>query len=272
MSEIRAVLLCLWLLVVQPAAVTPAPFLIDSFLRTNSLFSMAEDRPTFQEFQKQRDDFLKDEFNRGLGADLVLNKKEQQLSDHVMKLKDDAIKTGLLDPSKFIPSQHFFNVVQEINGTELFKIIRQLPKGGALHIHDTAVCNLDFIVQLTYWDHLWQLTDPETNRARFRFSRAQPKSEDGLEWEQVRKERKRRGSAVYDAELRKQISLYTKNADNEDKDVNSMWVRFMEIFAMTDGILLYKDAWEAYFLQALKEFDADQVNYLEVRSTLPKVS
>lgn len=276
MAEIRTVLLCLWLLAVQPTVVHPSPILIDSYLhylRSNSLIAM-QDRSTFADFQKNRDAFIEEEFNRGLGSDLVLNQKELQLNEHVIKLKQAEIRGGMADPAKFIPAQHFFDVLEQINDSELFKIISKMPKGGVLHAHDTALCNLDFIVQLTYWDHLWQLTDPVTKRACFQFSRSKPVATDGDtdEWKQVRKERKRRGPEVYDAELRRQISLFTKSPNTEARDVNSMWVRFMEIFAMTDGILLYKEAWEAYFMQALKEFAADEVNYLEIRSTLPKVS
>lgn len=272
MAAIRTVLVCLWLFSVQLAVAKPSVFIIDSYQRSNSILNMSEQRPTFEEYKRERNEFIEREDARGLGADLVLNEKEQRLNKHVMKLKIEAIQNGMLHPAKFTPAQHFFEVMEEINGTELFQILRKMPKGGALHIHDTAVCNLDFIVQLTYWDHLWQLTNPETKRPKFRFSRGQPAAEDGLEWQQVRTERKRRGAEAYDAELREQVSLFTRHPNTEARDVDSMWVRFMEIFSMTDGILLYKDAWEAYFLQALTEFGADQVDYLEVRSTLPKVS
>lgn len=201
---------------------------------------------------------------------MVLSEKEEALNKHVMELKMNSLSSGLLDPAKFIPAQHFFEVMDEINKDELFKIIQKMPKGGVLHAHDTALCNLDFIIQLTYWDHLWQTTDPTSMRPRFRFSRLQPMHKDE-EWTLVKKERERSGAKEYDSQLRKMISLYNTNPNTEARDVNAMWERFMEIFAITDGILLYKEAWSHYFLQALMEFSADEVQYLEVRSTLPKV-
>lgn len=271
MSAIRVVLCCLWLLTV----VGPLPpvhsysIIIDAYLRSNNLVSMEQrNQQPLGDFQRRRDAFIEEEFNRGVGSNLVLNEKEAQLNKYVMKLKETEINHGVLDPSKFIPAQHFFDVIDKINDSELFKIIRQMPKGGVLHAHDTALCNLDFIVQLTYWDNLWQLTDPETKRPRFKFSRTRPEEK----WVLVRKEREQRGPEVYDSELRRMISLFNKNTTTEDLDVNAMWVKFMEIFAITDGILMYKDAWEAYFLQALKEFAADEVNYMEIRSILPTVS
>lgn len=274
MAQIMAVSCCLWLLaVVGQNPVQPYSIIIDSYLRSNNLAIMDEqNRKPFEDFQRKRDAFIEMEFNRGIGSSLVLNNKESQLNDYVMKLKEEEINHGLLDPSKFIPAHHFFEVLDRINDSELFKIISKMPKGGVLHAHDTAIVNLDFIVQLTYCDHLWQMTDPESKRPRFKFSRKQPVTGDEHDWIPVKNERERRGHEAYDRELRKMISLYTENPTTEARDVNSMWVKFMEIFAMTDGILMYKDAWEAYYLQALKEFSADEVNYLELRSTLPQVS
>lgn len=201
----------------------------------------------------------------------MLTAKEDALNKHIMDLKRNSLSSGLLDPAKFIPAQHFFEVMDEINKDDLFKIIRQMPKGGVLHAHDTALCNLDFIIQLTYWDHLWQTTDASTGRPRFRFSRVQPAHKDE-HWTLVKKERERRGATEYDSQLRQMVSLYNSSPNTEARDINAMWARFMEIFAITDGILLYKEAWSHYFLQALTEFSADEVRYLEVRSTLPKVS
>lgn len=274
MAEIRVVLFCLCLFaVVGPPLVDCYSIIIDSYLRSNNVHDMAEHNPKpLEDFQRKRDAFIAEEFNRGTGSSLVLNEKETLLNEYVMKLKETEINHGVLDPKKFIPAQHFFEVMDKINESDLFKILMQMPKGGVLHAHDTALCNLDFIVQLTYWDNLWQMTDPESKRPRFRFSRKKPVTSDGSKWSLVKKERERRGQESYDAELRKNISLYNKNPTTEALDVNAMWAQFMEIFAMTDGILLYKDAWEAYYLQALKEFSADEVDYLEIRSTLPKVS
>lgn len=215
--------------------------------------------------------FAEKEFNRGLGSDIVLTEKEAILNKHVMELKRNSLSSGLLDPAKFIPAQHFFEVMDEINKDDLFKIIRKMPKGGVLHAHDTALCNLDFIIQLTYWDHLWQTTDEATGRPRFRFSRLQPVNSKTEKWTLVKKERERRGAQEYDSKLRQMITLYNSSPNTEARDINAMWDRFMEIFAITDGILLYKDAWAQYFRQALIEFSADEVQYLEVRSTLPKV-
>lgn len=249
MAKISALLCCLGLIAgtVQSASVS-----------SNS----------FANYLKRRDAFFEDEFSRGLGASLRLDAKESRLNAYVMQLKERELTNGLSDPTTFTPAFHFFEVVDQINESELFHLLRKMPKGGVLHAHDTALCNLDFFVQLTYWDHLWQVTDSATGIPQFRFSRTQPAEQ----WTLVRAERESRGAQAYDTELRRMASLYSENPLTDNRDVNAIWGRFMEIFGLTDGIMMYRDAWEAYYLQALKEFSADQVDYLELRSTLPQVS
>ena len=277
MTAHGVVFFCLWLIAVA-RPVQPYSIIIDSFLRSNHLLSTVMDQQQAAavsgDFQRKRDAFIEEEFQRGIGSSLVLNQKESLLNEHIMKLKEKELREGLVDPTKFLPARHFFESLDKINESPLFHIISHMPKGGVLHAHDTALCNLDFIIQLTYWDNLWQQTDPQTKRPVFRFSRKQPVGEGdkNLEWVLVKKERQRVGQEDYDAELRKMISLYNESPETELKDVNSIWVKFMEIFSILDGILMYKDAWEAYYLQALKEFSSDEVNYLELRSILPQVS
>lgn len=234
---------------------------------TSATIESATPRNTFQNFLKERNSFIDEEVSRGIGFNLQLNPKETLLNNHVMKLKAQEYTNGLQDPTSFSPALHFFEVLARINQSELFKIIRKMPKGGVLHAHDTALCNLDFFVKLTYWDNLWQVTDSVSKQLQFKFSRTKPA--DG--WVLVKEERARVGVEAYDSHLRSMISMYNHNPLLKDRDVDSIWRRFMEIFAITDGVLFYKDAWRAYYLQALLEFEEDEVHYLELRSTLPQV-
>lgn len=126
-------------------------------------------------------------------------------------------------------------------------------------------------MKLTYWSDLWQTVDSKTKYPVYKFARTAP-SDGGRKWRPVAEERERVGAVLYDTELRKSMSLFNDNPLNKYRDVDSIWERFMEIFGIIDGIVQYKDAWAAYYKQALKEFFEDGVQYLEIRSVLPKVS
>lgn len=230
---------------------------------TNAISS--EFKTPFSDYVKLRKTFIDNEVARGIGAGLQLNSKETRLNDHIMKLKVKEINDGIVNPSSFAPAEHFFKVVDKINKMDLFKIIAQMPKGGLLHAHDAALCNLDYFIELTYWKNLWMLTNPTTNQPEFKFSRERP----GSGWYSVEEERKIVGAQKFDKNLRSTISMFTDDPIMQDRDVNSIWKVFLNTFAMVDGVLMYKEAWKAYYLQALKEFEDDGVNYLELRSTLP---
>lgn len=250
MAKIKTLLLCV------------ALYLLNGLANAQSTQSNA-----ISKYLKSRSDFIKDETRLGLGGKLILNPKETRLNNYIMKLKAQDIKKGLFNPTTFAPAQHYFEVVNKINETPLFKIIQDMPKGGVLHAHNTAVCNLDFFISLTYWDHLWQLTDPVTQLPEFLFSRTQP----ACGWVLVKDERKRKGARAYDSQLRALLSLYSDDPVMKHGDLNTVWAKFDTIFQIVGGVMKYKAAMEAYYLETLKEFEADGVNYLELRSSLSKV-
>lgn len=86
-------------------------------------------RPTFNEYEKIREDFMQEHLSRALGADVVLNEEEQQLNTIIMDLKTDELARGFQNPFNFTPSRHFFDVKSSIESSPLFKLIEKMPKG-----------------------------------------------------------------------------------------------------------------------------------------------
>lgn len=254
-----------------------APGIIDSYMRTNDLIRTrmaatdnSVERVSAQQFRKTRDDFIEKEINRGLGATLTLSGKEELLNTYLMKAKDQELAKGLENCTDFLPARHLFEVLPEIEKSTVFQILRKMPKAGVLHAHDTSICSLDYVVGLTYWPHLWQC-DSASGFPQFKFSRTEPQTGADQQWRLVKEVREQVGSQTYDAKLRKMMSLYSNNPITENRDIDSIWNRFMQIFGILDGIVTYKPVWEDYYRQALEEFYEDGVQYLELRSLLPPV-
>ncbi len=54
------------------------------------------------------------------------------------------------------PTIHsFFDMVGEIKESKLFQVLKQMPKGGHHHLHLTAACPVDFLIELTREDIVW---------------------------------------------------------------------------------------------------------------------
>lgn len=229
-------------------------------------------RLTPEAYNSLRDVFFRYEESKTLGADIFLTQKELQANQIIMEVKTKEYEEGLATPHLFTPSQHVFEVLEEIKQSALFQYISEMPKGGVLHAHDTALCSTDFLIELTYRENLWVCQDNNDQKAvELKFSKAKPslETENDCTWELLSKVRELNGAKRVDSYLREHLTLYptVKFLDN-----NEAWQQFAGIFALLNGLLFYAPVWADYYYNALKEFRADGVQYLEFRSTLPIVS
>ncbi|GAB0096220.1 Adenosine deaminase [Sergentomyia squamirostris] len=226
----------------------------------------------YTQYLDQRSDYFKFDDESSVGSDISLSANEKIVNKHLMKLKNAEIEKGIQDPASFIPWNHFFNVLDRINSSELYKIIQKMPKGGILHAHDTALCSTDYVISLTYKENLWQCKNTKTKSLEFKFSREAPASVDNKKWTRVADVRAEMGEEIYNSQLRSHFSLYNTDPINHNRDMNSIWNQFMDIFGASDGLLMYAPVWREYYKRFLTEMMNDGVQYLELRGTLPTVN
>lgn len=233
---------------------------------------MEQRRPSYNQYLQLVEDMVGRQSDMAFAADVKLNSDEQKVNEILMKYKHLELDAGFETPLLFSPSRHLFNVLQNITNSDLFKLIRNIPKGGILHAHDTALCSTDFVVSLTKREYLWQFNDPEGSPKAFRFSMIEPARLDNPgEWVLVANERTRLGDGEYDRQIRPYFTLYRSNPSEVYTDINAVWAAFMNIFILFDGIVTYAPVWRDYYYQALKECQEDGVDYLEIRGVLPTV-
>lgn len=244
---------------------------IDSYTYEKSI-DMSRQRPSYNDYTAERAEVVDNEANRWLGSSLVLTADEQAANKVIMSYKVADYTAGIENPHAFNPSRHIFEVLNSINSSALFHLIRKMPKGGILHAHDTALVSTDFLVSVTKRADLWQCNSTVTGQPLYKFSVTQPAPiENSCEWVTVASERLRIGDYAYDQQARSHFTLYTENPLVEFKDINDVWSRFMNIFTVVESLVTYVEVWKDYFRQTLKEFLADGVQYLEFRGLLPPV-
>lgn len=226
-------------------------------------------RPSLEEYKKARSALYSSELARAIGSKLPLNEREMKANAIFKKIKRKDMEEGFENPLRFAPAHHFFDVLDEIKSSSMFKLIKKMPKGAVLHAHDIALCSSEYVLSLTYLPDLWQCGDP-SSEIQFQFSRDEPTPVDGCKWTLVSQERAK-GSKEYDEKIKKVFTLYTENPLQTYRDINEVWDKFTAIFKAIAPIVTYKPVWKAYYKQALKEFYEDGVLYLEFRGTLPNV-
>lgn len=128
-------------------------------------------------------------------------------------------------------------------------------------------------MSLTKWDNLWQLgAIDDSELPTFLFSRNQPESVNCVEWRLVSEIRSEIGDEVYDEKVRRLFTLVVSDPMVQYTDVDAVWKRFMAIFKVFGSLVSYTEAWKDYYRQSLQEAYDDNVQYVELRSTLPEVS
>lgn len=83
-------------------------------------------------------------------SDLTLEKNEVNAEKKLMKLRDEII---LEDPS--IITGNFYDKYQKVKASKLYDAFDQMPKPAVHHLHLSAAPPLDYLIKLTYYDHVY---------------------------------------------------------------------------------------------------------------------
>lgn len=235
---------------------------------------VSSSRPSFDEYNEQRRSLIQAEIDSNFESDVILTPKEQLANEIVMRAKKKELDEGHLNPQHFIPSRHIFEVLDEIRSSDLFKILRKMPKGGILHAHAIALCSANYLVNLTYLSDLWQC-GKNGEIVRFMFSRSVPKASPLVEceWSLVASERERLGAHEYDSYIRTVFTLYDRRTDPKTQfsNTNDVWEHLKKLFKRVSSAIKYAPVWKSYFKQALQEVYDDNVQYLEFRAAITMV-
>lgn len=99
-----------------------------SSIQQQIMMTQPPKRPRFEDFMNRRQDFVDAESARALGSDITLNGNETKLNEFLMQAKLQDLARGIDNPPEFLPSRHLFEVLNEIDKSFIFNLIRKMPK------------------------------------------------------------------------------------------------------------------------------------------------
>ncbi|KAF2887287.1 hypothetical protein ILUMI_18886 [Ignelater luminosus] len=219
---------------------------------------------TNADYWNDREKLIKREESQMLGSSIILNEAEQIANKILMGYKYSEYDAGFQNPGIFAPGRHFFQSKRDVENSKVFSFIQKVPKGGALHGHDTALASFDYLYSLTYKANLYGCTVDGRIRLKFLSYQEQDKT---CKWTLISELRK--NEPDFDKWLRSQLTLDVSNPREEYPDINAVWKAMSDIFGTVDPLLNYKPVFEEYLYQALLELYNDNVMYLEFRGVLP---
>lgn len=220
-----------------------------------------------RDYKHRRTKLIQDEFELTLGAKLNLTDKETIVNECLMRHKSQELAYAFDYPEYFNLSHHYFTYRKAIRSSKVYNIIKDMPKGAALHVHDMAILGPDYLMKITYMDHLYVCFG---DRLHLLFSNTVPDITCSGNW-QLMKDARRLSKDVkkFDEDLRKHFTLVVDDPDTEYPSITDTWKAFMKYFSTVAPMLSYRPVWEQYFYDALKKFRQSNIMYVEVRSVLP---
>uniref|UniRef100_A0A3Q1FGK5 adenosine deaminase n=1 Tax=Acanthochromis polyacanthus TaxID=80966 RepID=A0A3Q1FGK5_9TELE len=218
---------------------------------------------------RQRDALIHQEASMQTGGKVVLSDAEQRLDTRLFRMKQEEMAKA-----DFPPAMHFFKARDLIKNSPIFSLLQKMPKGGALHLHDLAIADVDWLVKnVTYRPYCYMcVTD---NRSiRFIFSSQPPKPLQRCStWILLEHLRAKMVNVTeLDNSIRNNLTLFT----DQDPEVlypsqDVIWEVFEQKFLALSGLVSYAPVFREYFYQGLSEFYTDNVMYVELRVLLPEI-
>ncbi|XP_037099536.1 adenosine deaminase 2-A isoform X1 [Syngnathus acus] len=215
----------------------------------------------------RRDLLMRQEASRQTGGGVALTPAERRLDDQLRRLKQREMAA-----EPFPPAVHFFKARNLIRDSPVFKLLQNMPKGGALHIHSSSLVSAEWLVKnATYRPHCYACFTWD-NSVRFVFSLRRPYPRwDCFYWQLLSTLRAKVADAdAFDRSLMSQLTLVTDDPDGEYPDEDAVWNKFENAFIASAGLVGHAPVLRDYLLQGLLELHRDNIMYLELRSGLSR--
>ncbi|XP_046367088.2 adenosine deaminase AGSA-like [Haliotis rufescens] len=216
-------------------------------------------------YKSPREAILATERRQSIGAMLTLTSEEEAVNKIIMAAKQTEINSAIYDHSNFIPAVHFFQGRHLMEQSKVFKIIQQMPKGAALHLHYGSITSSDWLVKnVTYRPDCYVCVKQKViTQTGFYVT---PPSDKDCKWLRISAERaKSKDITEFDQWLYNNLTLTVDNPEVAYPNINVIWRRFKQYFKTVHGLLNNAPVMKDALYETLREFHVDGVQYLEIR-------
>lgn len=213
---------------------------------------------------KDRERLIDSELEHAVGGRILLSPGEVTANEYLMRYKRSELEAGFKSPHKFKLSHSYLHYRKSVEESEVYRIIRKMPKGAMLHVHSSLMMDADYILNLTYEDYLYVCFEDEDD-FKMLFSDKVPKEPCRNQWKLLNDVRSAHTNVEqFDKDLKKHFALRY----DEEEDINSIWEKFNKVYMNLRPLLKYRPVRERYWYDSLKRLYDDNILYVEIRTGL----
>lgn len=213
-----------------------------------------------ESYRAQREKLVAEDVAQRFDAQVRLTAAERRLDERLAKLRQRLL-AKYEQQQRFPPAEAFHRVREEIRGTELYLLLRAMPKGGVLHLHTSSTAPADWVVtQGIREPHCYICWPSDCGRAVqgqigfFADGKVPPgyQAADKLLCD----------DPAFSAKL---LALLTIGADDEHYTNLDIWGEFDRIFQRIGGLVSYQPVFLKYYQAACQTLIEDKISYVELR-------
>ncbi|XP_071500332.1 adenosine deaminase 2-like [Diadema antillarum] len=222
-------------------------------------------------YLERRKAFLAAETKQIVGAGIALNDKEKKLNEILMSAKEKEVNSGF--STTFAPTVNFLIGRYLVEQSAVFNIIKQMPKGGILHIHEISIADPKWVISnITYLPHLYYCVRTDFfSSLHFKFSEnppGTPPSDCRTGWISVAQSRTEMGAESFDALLYTNFTMSTPHPDEVYPNTTMSWLRFQGALTALTDLYFNTVSFKAMVKQGLGRLVQDNVQYIEIRTIM----
>src|SRR5262245_40335825 len=190
-------------------------------------------------------------------SDIKLTSADTNIDHYLSALRTNEIAGGR--SNGFAPPHPFFEMRNAIQKrSRVYSLLRQMPKGGVLHVHSTSAGRAEWVAQTAIASNCWVYWNGNTNDP----------TNGTLSWTQadsnyVQVAQARRGKPNFERHL---VSLLTIDARDE---IHPAWAAWSACYSRMVGLLTRPSFFNAYMVDAFETFARDNADYVELRTDIP---
>lgn len=214
-----------------------------------------------EDYMKQRNNIIEREVYQSLGGEIVLTEDETAANEVLMKWKTRDIDEKFLNPVAE-------TLWDRAENSKVYKAVKKMPKGAALHIHSSYMLDANSMIALTH-EYSANLYACYHTDLKLHFSDSVPTRPCPVKWELLSELRGESGNAeAFDEKLKKHFCFLNAAEQNPYESINDVWKRFEKTHKTIKSLITFRPVREKFFYRSLETFYNDNVKYVEIRSGL----